>query len=114
MHMKDQNIEQVSNNNECHNDKYETFFDVVGVSRNESAHSNFLRWFFDQPEWNGKYLLQLFKICKDNANDQGIQIPDGSEILIWIKMTIISLKFIILNSKRPAMSYINLSLNGEK
>lgn len=76
MHMNDQNIEQASANNECHNDKYETFFDVVGVSRNESAHSNFLRWFFDQPEWNGKYLLQLFKICKDNANDQDIQIPD--------------------------------------
>lgn len=30
----------------------ETFFDVLGKSRSESAHSNFLKWFFLNREWN--------------------------------------------------------------
>ncbi|GEM_PF-1238233 len=47
----------------------ETFFDVLGNSRSEISHSNFLKWFFLQHEWNEESLRQLIKIYISKANE---------------------------------------------
>lgn len=55
----------------------ETFFDVLGKSRSESAHSNFLKWFFLNREWNEESLRQLIKIYRRNANEQNKDALDS-------------------------------------
>lgn len=62
-------------NNKSHLDlthKYasETFFDVLGNSRSETSHSNFLKWFFLQHEWNQESLRQLINIYIRKANEK--------------------------------------------
>lgn len=66
-----QQIENFYNNKNNDNliRKYstETIFDVLGKSRSESAHSNFLKWFFLRREWNEESLRQFIKIYSYNA-----------------------------------------------
>ncbi|MDE5881232.1 MAG: PD-(D/E)XK nuclease family protein, partial [Muribaculaceae bacterium] len=49
----------------------ESFFDVIGKNRSESAHTNFLKWFFSQKEWNERAIKNFLKLLcvKTEGND---------------------------------------------
>ena len=58
-------------NNRTLIDKYlkESFFDTIGKNRSESAHTNFLKWFFSQDEWNCQAIRCFLKLICDNADN---------------------------------------------
>lgn len=48
----------------------ESFFDVIGKNRSESAHTNFLKWFFSQKEWSNQALKLFLKLICSKAESQ--------------------------------------------
>lgn len=84
-------------NNKTLIEKYlqESLFDVIGKNRSESAHTNFLKWFFSQDEWNLQAIRCFLKLICANAENNGLldyrtdhlaNIDwDKSEVQLWGK-----------------------------
>ena len=61
----------------------ENLFDVIGKNRSESVHTNFLKWFFSQKEWNEKALKYFLKLIIENVKNNEL-LYSGKEHLASI------------------------------
>lgn len=50
-----------------------TFLEIIGKSKSETVHTNFLKWLFNQKEWNKECIARFICALNEKSKEQGLK-----------------------------------------
>ena len=87
-----------------------TFLDIIGKSRSETVHTNFLKWLIHQKEWNKEFISRFLYALNEKSKEQGLKsfILENEDVTISEIKASTEAKCVLKVNNKINKSYVDL------
>lgn len=87
-----------------------TFLDIIGKSRSETVHTNFLKWLIHQKEWNKEFISRFLYALNEKSKEQGLKsfILEDEDVTISEIKASTEAKCVLKVNNKINKSYVDL------